>query len=429
MAQLREESFGVRVRRFREKKGLTQAELAQPRFTGAYVSQIEAGKRRPSPAAIKHLAKKLGVDQEELITGRPSDYKATLELSLGSATEDVFNGRFEVAEEKLDVVLKEAASLGLTRLQARGEEMSGIAEERRGNIEEALRRFDRALELWEGEPINLQAEAVAGLARVTHLQGDVRFAVHVLETYLSRLRRQDAPDPRALMRTYSSLIGRYFGAGLPTKALEAAREARHLEAQIDNPLEVASMHLNSARALLHEGRTEDAMDSLRRAEDLFMSGGRLQDAACAQMAQGIVLGNDGRLDEAHAALTRSLEQLDGSDLDRPRGLNELARVERMRGNAAEAERLLREAAPLLEETNVQELAMNKRELGATLFPNDPKAGEKHLREAIELYLLSDNPVGVASTYKMLGQALKERGDMESAHTALVTGIEYLERTR
>jgi tetratricopeptide (TPR) repeat protein len=428
MAVLPGETLGGRVRRLRERKGLTQAQLAQPRFTGAYISQIEAGKRRPSPAAIKHLGKKLGVDQEELITGRPHDYKVTLEVSLGTATEDVFNGRFEVAQKRINEILREAGPLGLTRLQARAEEMLGIAEERQGNSEEALRHFESALELWDGEPINLQAEAVAGLARVTHRLGDVRFAVHVLETYLTRLRRQTAPDPQALMRTHSSLVGRYFGAGLPSKALEAAREALHLEPQIENPLEVATMHLNCARALLHEGRTDDAMDSLRRAEDLFMSGGRSHDAACAQMAQGIVLCDAGRLDEAHTTLVRSLEELDASDL-RARGLNELARVERIRGNAGEAEKLLREAAPLLEESNVQELAMNKRELGATLFAKDAEAGEKHLREAVELYLLSDNPVGVASTYKMLGQALKERGDMESAHAALVTGIEYLERTR
>jgi tetratricopeptide (TPR) repeat protein len=353
----------------------------------------------------------------------------TLEVSLGTATEDVFNGHFDAAIKRIDDVLKEARSLGLTRLQARAEELLGITEERRGNSEEALRHFELALELLEGEPINLHAEAVAGVARATHLLGDVRFAVHVLETYLSRLRRHSAPDPRALMRTYSSLVGRYFGAGLPSKALEAAREALHLEPQIEDPFEVASMYVNSARALLHEGRTDDAMDSLRRAEDLYMSGGRAHDAAYAQMAQGIVLCDEGRLDEAHAALSRSLEDLDASDLARARAMNELARVERMRGELTEAERILREATPLLEESNVQELAMNKRELGATLFQKDPEVGEKHLREAIELYLLSDNPIGVASTYKTLGQALKERGDMDSAHAALVTGIEYLERTR
>jgi tetratricopeptide (TPR) repeat protein len=189
------------------------------------------------------------------------------------------------------------------------------------------------------------------------------------------------------------------------------------------------MHLNSARALLHEGRPDDAMDSLRRAHDLFRAVGWTHDAAYAELAQGIVLADDGQLEEARTALRASLASLNDADLDRARALNELARVERLRKDLDEAERLLREAAPLLEESNVQELAMNKRELGATLFPKDPQVGEKHLREAIELYLRSENPIEVASTYKMLGLVLKDAGDMESAHVALVTGIEYLERTR
>ncbi|MGH2809158.1 MAG: helix-turn-helix domain-containing protein [Actinomycetota bacterium] len=429
MAVLGAESLGERIRRLREQKGLTQAQLAQPRFTGAYISQIEAGKRRPSPAALRHLGKKLAVDQDELITGRPHNYRATLELSLSSATEELFKGEFATADKQLNEVLDEARSLDLMRIQARAEEMLGISAERQGNSDIALDHFERALELWEGEPVSLHVEAVVGIARATHLLGDVRYAVHILETYLSRLKRLEAPGPHALMRTYSSLVGRYFGAGLPSKAIDAAREALALEPEIDKPQALASMYLNSARALLHEGRPEDAMDALRRAHDLFMAVGRPQDAAYAQIAQGIVLADDGKLDEARKTLLGSLAQLDAADLDKARSLNELGRVERLRGEKAEAERLLREAAPLLEESNIQELAMNKRELGATLFATDPQVGEKHLRDAIELYLRSENPIGVASTYKMLGQALKEAGDVASAHAALVTGIEYLERTR
>jgi tetratricopeptide (TPR) repeat protein len=430
MAQLRaEESFGARVRRLREQKGLTQAQLAQPRFTGAYISQIEAGKRRPSPSAIRHLGKKLAVDQAELVTGRPSNYPATLELNLGAATEEMFRGEFESAEKKAKEVLAEARSLNLPRLQARAEEMLGLSAERQGSSVEALEHFERALELWEGEPLSLQVEAVAGIARTTHLLGDVRYAVHILETYLSRLKRSGAPEPHALMRTYSSLVGRYFGAGLPSKAIDASREAFALEPEVKDPHAVASMHLNSARALLYEGRPEDAMHSLRRAHDISMGSGRTQDAACAEVAQGIVLGGEGRLEDARAALLSALDRLESDGLNKARALNELGRIERMRGETAEAERILREATPFLEESNVQELAMNKRELGATLFTSDAKAGEKHLREAIELYVRSENPIGVASTYKMLGQALKEAGDVESAHSALVTGIEYLERTR
>lgn len=429
MGVRREEALGKRLRRLREEKGLTQSQLAHPRFTGAYISQIESGKRHPGPPALKHLAQKLGIEPRELITGRPPDFEATLELALSSAMKEVFDGDFGAAESRLLEVLSEAKPLALTRVEARAEELLGLSSERQGHIEQALEHFEGALELREQDSLPMQVEALAGIARATLLQGDVRYSVHLLETYLGRLKRLSAPDPRALVRTYSSLVASYFAAGLPSKAAEAASEALRLEPQIENPQEVASMHLNAARAMLHEGRPDDAMNSLRRAQDLYLTIGRPQDAAYAQINQGIVLIDEGRLDEARVSLLRSLENLDPTTLARAWALNELARVERMQGNLDEAERFLKEAAPLLEESHVQELAMNKRELGATIFERDPQIGEKHLREAIELYERTDNPVAVATTYKMLGQAMQSRGDHEAANAALVAGIEYLERNR
>ena len=58
--------IGTRLRRLRTARGLTQKELAAPRYTHAYVSSIESGRRRPSLEALEHFASKLGVPVEEL---------------------------------------------------------------------------------------------------------------------------------------------------------------------------------------------------------------------------------------------------------------------------------------------------------------------------------------------------------------------------
>ncbi len=74
--------IGSRLRRLRVARGLTQKELAAPAYTHAYVSTIESGRRNPSRGALEHFAAKLGVDVDELETGRPADLSARLELVL-----------------------------------------------------------------------------------------------------------------------------------------------------------------------------------------------------------------------------------------------------------------------------------------------------------------------------------------------------------
>ncbi|MFN2586922.1 MAG: helix-turn-helix domain-containing protein [Actinomycetota bacterium] len=57
---------GRRLRELRLAAGLTQAELAGKRFSHAYVSVLEAGRREPSRAAVDYFAQRLGVAVEEL---------------------------------------------------------------------------------------------------------------------------------------------------------------------------------------------------------------------------------------------------------------------------------------------------------------------------------------------------------------------------
>ena len=57
---------GRRLRELRLAAGMTQAELAGSRFSHAYVSVLEAGRREPSRAAVDYFAQRLGVSVEEL---------------------------------------------------------------------------------------------------------------------------------------------------------------------------------------------------------------------------------------------------------------------------------------------------------------------------------------------------------------------------
>ena len=63
------QSIGRVVKRLREAKGLTQAELAKKaKVTQPYITMLESGHRKePSLATLRRLAKALGVPVTELL--------------------------------------------------------------------------------------------------------------------------------------------------------------------------------------------------------------------------------------------------------------------------------------------------------------------------------------------------------------------------
>src|SRR5438094_6556726 len=65
MAQVRSAmvaDVGARIRSLRTAKGLTQAQLADPLYTKAYISMLESGRTRASMKALEHIAGVLGVN-------------------------------------------------------------------------------------------------------------------------------------------------------------------------------------------------------------------------------------------------------------------------------------------------------------------------------------------------------------------------------
>ena len=62
---------GQNVRKFRQKKGLTQEQFSElSGFTQQYISDLERGRRNPTVVTLYELASALGVSHMELV--RPS---------------------------------------------------------------------------------------------------------------------------------------------------------------------------------------------------------------------------------------------------------------------------------------------------------------------------------------------------------------------
>src|SRR5574340_1272792 len=87
---------GARIRSLRTAKGLTQAQLADPLYTKAYISMLESGRTRASMKALEHIAGVLGVRPSDLLGGASAPatpqfdlVEARRLLEVGSAAEAI----------------------------------------------------------------------------------------------------------------------------------------------------------------------------------------------------------------------------------------------------------------------------------------------------------------------------------------------------
>ena len=423
---VRENGVGKRLKELRLAKGLTQQDLAGQAYTAAYVSTIESGKRTPSSVALAYFADRLQVEPEEILTGRPPNLALKLELDVQDARMILSDGRYEEADALFSEVAEAARQYGLGRSEAKALEGRGLVAERHGLPEVGLEHFERAGQLLETEPLPLRVEAVAGVARCTQMMGDVRYAIHLLESFLMHLR--DIPDPLALMRIHSSLVWPYTEVGLYAKAAQSATEALRLEARVDEPEQIANMHVNVARELLRQNRSDEALASLRRAETIYVSLEWKTEVARAHLARAIVFTDQGALLEARSCLQKALGvfRQTRSNLNQARTLNELARVERLSGQSGDARGLLEESIALLQEGDVAELAAAHREMALAMVDETPELAEKNFRIAIDLYRQADESLQAAAVYRQLGDLLFKRGDVSGSRESYREGLIVLE---
>jgi len=419
---------GTRLRRLRTARGLTQRALGEPRYTHAYVSTIEAGRRHPSRDALQYFAAKLGVEVEELVSGRAPDLEARLRLRLQEARVQISDGRIDEADAGLRRVARDAKRYGLHRLEARTEEVRGLRLERGGRPEDALEHYQRAEELLRDEPPTARADAVDGKATCFAALGDERYAIFLLESLLDEIERAGLRDPEALVRVHASLVYWYLDLGLMAKAASSAAELQRLAPRIEDPARIAQMHMNVARQLLADGRVEDATASLQRAEDAYRQLGLLAEMGGAHLARGYVLSRRGSTEDARRELeeARAIFERTSDTKDLTRTMNELARVARLEGRTHDARLLLERSIGLLGTNDEPILAWAHLELGTVLLDLDVPSAEKHLRTAIELYERTEQAVGIAVAYRALGDLLRARGDEDGGSEAYRTGILAIE---
>ena len=162
------------MRELRREAGLTQAELAGRRYSHAYVSVLEAGRREPSRAAVDYFAQRLGVQAEELWSEKGASWALQMAQDLRA------EGQHEKGRELLAKTLgnlERDRELHPRVLVVLHRELARI--DLQNDPATAKAHLEKCLELAEDDDSMLaeRAEAHAGLAELLMNDGKVNEAV------------------------------------------------------------------------------------------------------------------------------------------------------------------------------------------------------------------------------------------------------------
>jgi tetratricopeptide (TPR) repeat protein len=371
------EPIGVRLRRLRLERGLSQRELASPGVSYAYISRIEAGTRRPSVKALRMLARKLGISPEYLETGSELREVDQRELRLGEAELRLrIGGETEEAARLFARLLDESVSAGDSEAAARARVGLGLTAAQRADHVNAALQLQEAI---DSGAISLldRTDAHAQLARSYTMIGAHERAIELLESCLAELEREqpenvsayvrfagylsaaltdlgqleraesilsealaraeDAADIYTRIRLYWSIARVAEADGRPARALAFVRKAIALLEATDDTIHLARAHLLCAWIMGMEERADEALPHLRQAEALLGPNADPTDVAMLRIEQA---KNNAALGDADGAERHAREALDrlGDDLEGERGSAwwALAEALSLKGEQAEA---------------------------------------------------------------------------------------------
>ncbi|GGZ12825.1 helix-turn-helix domain-containing protein [Streptomyces poonensis] len=420
------ETIGRRVQQLRAQRGLTQRQLAQPAYTPAYISTVEAGRVRASDQALNHIAGRLGVAYEELATGRPAHLATELRLRLTDAQRTLATGEAQIAAESYATLLKEAEEHGLVAEQAAALLGLGECGLDTGDLTVALTYFERAERTLADAPLPARVPAVRGRVVAHYLAGELRYACYLLETTLDELNRGGLHDPDALLLLYASAIAPYMDLGAHARAAQAAELALALAPQVKDPVLVARMHRQVARTLIAEGRTAEADASLAKAAELYRQLQIRTELANCHWMRGYLYAQNGELARAESELREARTMLSArrATLYLSQVTVELADVLHRRGASEEAAGLLHEVlGDLSSERGAVHSAAAHRLLGIIAEDaRDTESAEEHYVRALSLLERAGAAGDLADLCRLLGDLLRRTGRVEAALDAYRTGL-------
>jgi transcriptional regulator with XRE-family HTH domain len=99
---MNEETLGQRIRKVRQARGMTLAQVAGGDFSRAFLNQVEMGRSQPSTRVLRVIATRLGAPIDYLVGG--SSRLGDLERAVERARQALEQGQAEEARAILEEV-------------------------------------------------------------------------------------------------------------------------------------------------------------------------------------------------------------------------------------------------------------------------------------------------------------------------------------
>lgn len=350
------EPTGIRLRRLRLERGLSQRELAGPGVSYAYISRIEAGTRRPSVKAIRTLARTLCVSPEYLETG--SELRAVDERELRLADAELrlrIGGEPEVARGAFSTLLQESeeAGDGVSAVQARIG--LGLVASQLNDPTTAVVHLQEAVDSGQITPVD-RPDAFSTLARAYTLIGQDNRAIELLEWSLHHIDEGDPQNVAAYVRFAGYLSAALTDLSQLDRAERVLTEALDRAENASDAYTRVRVYWSIARLAEAEGRPMRALEYARRAVALLEATEDTQHLARAHLLCAWIMGLEEKAIEAqpHLEKAEALLGVSGDPTDMAMLRVEQAKVAALLGSPKDAVARAREALDLLGEHHEQE---------------------------------------------------------------------------
>ena len=359
-------SLGDRVRELRIHRGMSQAVLATPDFSDAYISLIESGKRNPAPNTVETLARKLGCSAAYLLYGVDEETMASLGAKLREAQDALDSGRSDEALARFTAIAASpvlealsAVHLPLRCMLAEGLLACGLVDEAIDQLQCAAKAaYGTSREDWAGIQVHL--------CRCHCRNGSPDKAVDVAEQTLEQLRTASLRGPDGVdvwLGVGVALLDAYEWCG---DRLQARRFAGQLVRVADKGSAVVRMRVcaRAAAIAVADGDHGFAVGLATRALAAAGHDGNVPQpdggpAAVEQARLLLVRGRPSDILRARAVLHRRERRLLGSEVSRVEVgvcVTELAWVELALNHPQQAARHARRALELLAEVYAEAVA-------------------------------------------------------------------------
>jgi transcriptional regulator with XRE-family HTH domain len=403
------QQIGGKLKAARLRAGLTQQQVAAGRYTKAYVSALENGLIKPSMAALRFLAVRLGTTPSELLTDADERW-ARMDAELRLAAGD-WQSAVDRFQEQLD---REPQGLERARV------LVGLAEGlcRLGRAGDAIRHASEADERFTRAGLRDEARrARYWLAGAHHLSDSPQEAKLLFEQLLADDSEAAPLGADFRVRVLVALAAVMTQVGEPRRALSFLEEARGISADIDDRRRAALLS-SLAYGYRATGDMEAAMRAGLQSLALFQAADAVVDSASVENELALIFLGLGNLREArnHASAARRSFESSGHDFLLAHVAETEAQIALADGKPDVAAEKAAAAADLARRTGNQkaEISALLTEARASRASGDGKRAGEILARAAELARGGPRP-RLREILSEWSELLAETGDHQRAY--------------